>query len=97
MASAAAAERAGDLKRALTEYKRAAGLDQPGAAAKAESVRREMVRRFTIQARNAFAKQDLDGAIQNWDRVLELEPANETARLERQKAIDLKEKLKTIK
>ena len=97
MASAAAAERAGDLKKAQAEYKRAATLDQPGAAAKAESVRKEMIRRGTVQARNAFAKQDLDGAIVNWDRVLELDPGNETAKLERQKAIDLKERLKAIK
>ena len=97
MASAAAAERAGDLKKAQAEYKRAATLDQPGAAAKAESVRKEMIRRGTVQARNAFAKQDLDGAIANWDRVLELDPGNETAKLERQKAIDLKERLKAIK
>ena len=97
MASAAAAEKAGDLKRAFAEYKRAAGLDQPNGATKAEAVRKEMVRRSTAQARGAFAKQDLDGAIQNWDRVLELDPGNEVAKLERQKAIDLKEKLKQLK
>ena len=97
MASAAAAEKAGDLRRALAEYKRAAGLDQPGASAKAESMRSELIRRGTVQARNAFAKQDLTGAIQSWDRVLELDPTNETAKLERQKAIDLKKKIDAIK
>jgi cytochrome c-type biogenesis protein CcmH/NrfG len=81
----------------MNEYKRAAGLDQPTAAAKAESARKELVRRTTLQARSAFAKQDLDGAIKYWDGVLELEPGSDVARLERQKAIDLKERLKTIK
>lgn len=97
MNGAAAAERGGDLKRALAEYKRAANLDQPGATAKAESVRKEMVKRNTTSARSAFAKQDLDGAIKSWDQVLELDPGNEVAKLERQKALDLKERLKTIK
>lgn len=97
MAGAAAAERAGDLRRALTGYTTAAALNQAGASAKVESVRKDLVKRHTQLARNAFTKQDLDGAIQNWDRVLELDATNETARFERKKAIDLKEKLKAIK
>lgn len=92
---AEAAERAGDLDRALTEYRRAG--EQPGAAAKAEQVRKQLVARHTVSARTAFAKQDLDGTIGQWDRVLELDPGNETAKLERRKALGLKEKLQSVK
>ena len=92
---AEAAERTGDLDRALTEYRRAG--DQPGAAAKAEQLRKQLVARHTVLARTAFAKQDLDGTIGHWDRVLELDPANETAKFERRKALDLKERLKSVK
>lgn len=96
MRSAEAAEKSGDLDRALAEYRRAAGQDQPGATAKAEQVRKQLVSRHTLKARSAFAKQDLDGAITAWDHVLELDPANNTARLERQKAADLREKAKKL-
>jgi tetratricopeptide (TPR) repeat protein len=88
---AEAAERSGDLDRAFTEYRRA--TDQPGAPEKAEQVRKQLIARHTVSARTAFAKQDLDGTIGQWDRVLELDPNNETAKLERRKAVGLKEKL----
>jgi tetratricopeptide (TPR) repeat protein len=88
---AEAAERAGDLDRAMNEYRRAG--DQPGAATKAEQMRKQLVARHTVSARTAFAKQDLDGTIGHWDRVLELDPNNETAKLERRKAMALKKRL----
>ncbi|AKJ29359.1 LysM peptidoglycan-binding domain-containing protein [Caldimonas brevitalea] len=95
--SAAAAERGGDLERALTEYQRAGTLGQTAAAApKIASLRKQLLSRYTVKARSAFAKQDLDGAIRNWDRVLELDPEHETARLERGKAVNLKEKYKKL-
>ena len=58
---------------------------------------KEAINRLTRSARAAFAKQDLNGAIRAWDSVLELDPNNRTAQLERQKAIDLKEKLTKVK
>lgn len=58
---------------------------------------KEAINRRTRAARAAFAKQDLNGAIRAWDSVLELDPNNRTAQLERQKAIDLKEKLTKVK
>lgn len=96
MKSAEAAERAGDLSRALAEYQRAASLDQSGAAAKAEQVRKKLVAGYTGSARSAFAKQDLDGAIRNWDRVLEIDPGNNVAQLEKSKALDLKIRLGNV-
>ena len=58
---------------------------------------KEAINRHTRAARAAFAKQDLNGAIRAWDNVLELDPNNRTAQLERQKAIDLKERLTKVK
>ena len=90
-----AADRAGNLTRAYAEYLKAASLDQPGADAKAEQVRKKLVVRLSLNARTAFAKQDLDGAIKAWDQVLVVDPGNDTAKLERQRALALKAKLTT--
>lgn len=95
--SAETAERAGDLERAAAEYKRAASLDQPAAAGKAEDVRKRLVSRYTVNARTAFVKQDLNGSIRAWDKVLELDPNNDTAKLERQKALMLQKKVEGLK
>jgi len=97
MRNAEAAERAGNLELAHSEYKRAAGLEQPGAAPKADEVRRKLVARYTSTARTAFVKQDLDGSIRAWDKVLDLDPNNDTAKLERQKALMLKKKVEGLK
>ena len=55
-----------------------------------------LIATYSRAARAAYAKQDLDGAIVNWDRVLELDPNNSTAKLERQRAVDLKAKLRKL-
>jgi hypothetical protein len=72
---------------------------QPDPAAEAARIERERnaaITRDTRAARAAFAKQDLDGAIAAWDRVLVLDPNNSTAKLERQRAVELKERLKKV-
>ena len=90
------AERGGDLDRALSLYTRAATLEHPGAEAKLEQVRKQLVQRHSFVARTAFARQDLDGAVRAWDRVLNYDPSNATAKFERQRALDLKEKVKKL-
>ena len=97
MRNAAAAERSGDLVRARNEYLKAAGLNQSGGAAKAEQLRTQLVSRYSVNARSALSRQDLDGAIVQWQRVLDLEPDNATARLELDRVRGLKEKLKNVK
>jgi hypothetical protein len=67
------------------------------AAAKASKQKADAVARQTRAARSALAKQDLDGALRAWDAVLELEPDNRTAVLERQKVVGLKDKLGKVK
>jgi hypothetical protein len=96
MRAGEAAERGGDLERALGEYRKAAGLNEPGAEAKVEQLRKQLVQRYSLNARTAFARQDLDGAIRAWERVLNTDPTNDTARLERQRAIALKDKAKKL-
>jgi hypothetical protein len=65
--------------------------------ARAEREREAAIARHTREARSAFAKQDLDGAIRSWDAVLALDPKNATATLERQKAVTLKQRLQRAK
>ena len=98
LTSADAAEKRGDLERAYSDYRAATGSElSSDAQTKAEGLRRRLVQRYTLNARSAFAKQDLDGAIRHWDRVMQLDPGNDTARLEQQKAMALKEKIKSLK
>ncbi len=98
LTSAEAAEKRGDLERAYSGYQMATGGElSTESLARSESLRRRLVQRYTVNARSAFAKQDLDGAIRHWDRVLQLDPSNDTARLEQQKARALKEKIKSLK
>jgi len=97
MRSAAAAEKAGNLVRARSEYQRADALNQPGAAAKAESMRTQLVAKYSSAARSSLARQDLDGSITNWQRVIELDPDNANARLELERARALKDKLVKVK
>ncbi len=66
-------------------------------AARAAKARSDAIARHSRAARAAFAKQDLDGAIRAWDAVLELEPDNRTAQLEKQKVLGLKERLGKVK
>lgn len=96
MRAGEAAQRGGDLERALGEYRKAASLNEPGAEAKVEQLRKQLVQRYSLNARTAFARQDLDGAIRAWERVLSADPANDTAKLERQRAIALKDKAKKL-
>ena len=96
MRAGEAAERRGQLDEAFDHYLRAASLNESGAGAKADQMRKQLVQRHSLTARTAFAKQDLDAAIRAWERVLVVDPANDTAKLERQRALALKEKAKKL-
>jgi len=66
-------------------------------AARAARDREAAVARHIREARSAFAKQDLEGAIREWNEVLKIDPDNRTAQLERQKAVELQERLRRLK
>ena len=87
--------KAGNLEGAYEAY-REASLRDPGnrdAAAQRDNVRSQLARRYEREAAQSFQRQNLDEAINKWDRVLALEPNNQKARLERERAIDLRKKL----
>jgi tetratricopeptide (TPR) repeat protein len=92
------AVRDGDKDRAYDLFMQALKLDprdqRPRAAA--EQLKPELVALHDRKAREAFRRQDLNTTIKEWDRVLELDPSNETARLERQRAEELKKHLEGV-
>ena len=51
------------------------------------------MRRYDRAATQAFQRQNLDLAIKNWDHVLELDPNNQKAKLERARAEELKKRM----
>ena len=88
-------ERAGNLEAAYIAY---ADLAEhyPGdaeAVKRRDASRTVLLRKLDREATTAFQRQDLDLAIAKWDRMLEIDPNNRKARLERERAIDLKRKL----
>ena len=58
-----------------------------------DAVRTALIRSLDREATQAFQRQNLDLAIAKWDRVLELDPANRKARLERERALELTKKM----
>ncbi|MGH8699602.1 MAG: LysM peptidoglycan-binding domain-containing protein [Burkholderiales bacterium] len=90
-----ALQRGGDLEGAYMAFVDAAQR-APG---NAEAVKRRdaskvaLVQRYDREATQAFQRQNLDLAISKWDRIIEIDPANRKARLERERALDLKRRL----
>jgi len=63
------------------------------AAQRRDASRAALLRKLDRDATTAFQRQNLDLAIAKWDHILEIDPGNKKARLERERAIDLKRKL----
>ena len=97
MRKAAAAEKAGNLVQARTEYLIAASHSQPGAAAKAEASRKSLVTQYSTEARRRLARQDLDGALAQWQQALALEPDNAVALREAEHVRYLKAQFSKVK
>ena len=88
-------QKAGNLEGAYDAFREAAVRD-PGnrdAALQRDATRQALARRYEREATQAFQRQNLDEAIGKWDRVLALEPSNQKAKLERERAIDLRKKM----
>lgn len=58
-----------------------------------DTTRAALLRSLDREATQAFQRQNLDLAIAKWDRILEVDPANRKARLERERAADLKKRM----
>ncbi len=88
-------QRAGNIEGAYDAFREAAQRD-PGnrdAVLQRDALHGQLARRYERDARQAFQRQNLDEAIAKWDRVLALEPANQKAKLERERAIDLRKRM----
>jgi tetratricopeptide (TPR) repeat protein len=88
-------EKKGDLEGAMTAYADVLRRDPANAEAKQRSdeVRKRLIDRHYADGTAAFARQDLDKSIAAWGRVLELDPDHQNAKLQRQRALDLKQRL----
>ena len=95
LAKGADLEKSGNLEGAYAVYGDALqrAPSNPDATKRRDTVRMSLVRTYDREATQAFQRQNLDLAIQKWDRVLELDPANRKARLERDRAADLKKRM----
>ena len=92
---ALAQKQAGDLDSAYASL-RDANRREPANATyskQLEATRVDLVRRYDRAATQAFQRQNLDLAITNWDKVLELDPNNQHAKLERARAEELKKRM----
>ena len=88
-------QKSGNLEGAYDSFREAAVRD-PGnkdAATQRDNMRQALARRYEREAAQAFQRQNLDEAISKWDRVLALEPNNQKAKLERERALDLRKKM----
>jgi LysM repeat protein len=85
----------GDLPGAYGAFNEAVAL-APGnrdAVLQRDAAKAALIRSYDREATQAFQRQNLDLAISKWDKLLELDPANQKAKLERQRALDLKKQL----
>lgn len=95
VARAAQLQKSGDLEGAYAAYNEAARRDSGNrdVASQRDAVRLALVRRYEREAVQAFQRQNLDMAIARWNNVLELDPNNQKAKLERERATDLKKRM----
>ncbi len=85
----------GDVQGAYAAFSEAAAR-APGnrdAILQRDAARSALIRSYDREATQAFQRQNLDLAIAKWDKLLELDPANQKAKLERERAIELKRRM----
>jgi tetratricopeptide (TPR) repeat protein len=92
------AVRDGDKDKAYDLFMQAVRLEPKDQRARtvAEQLKPELIAQHDRKAREAFRRQDLSTSIKEWDKVLQLDPNNETARLERQRAKELEKHLEGV-
>ena len=88
-------QKSGNLEGAYDAFREAAVRDPGNRTPHCSATPRGRRWRGVTSARptQAFQRQNLDEAISKWDRVLALEPNNQKAKLERERAIDLRKKM----
>jgi len=58
-----------------------------------DAAKAALIRTLDREGTQAFQRQNLDLSIAKWDRILELDPSNQKAKLERERSLDLKQKM----
>jgi len=95
MQQGTAQQKAGNLEAAYATFSEAA-RSEPGnkdAVIQRDAAKVALVRKYDREALQAYQRQNLDLAIRKWDQILELDPNNQKAKLERERAIELKKKM----
>ena len=90
-----AQQKSGNLEGAYASFSEAA-RNEPGnkdAVLNRDSVKVALLRKYDREAQQAYQRQNLDLAIKKWDQILELDPNNQKAKLERERAVELKKKM----
>jgi tetratricopeptide (TPR) repeat protein len=88
-------EKSGNLEAAYATYNEVVARypTNTDAVKKRDTTKASLIRTLDRDASQAFQRQNLDLAITKWDRILELDPNNRKARLERERALDLKKRM----
>jgi tetratricopeptide (TPR) repeat protein len=88
-------EASGNLEGAYAAYSEAARKTpvNPEAVRRRDASKAALVKSLDREGTQAFQRQNLDLAITKWDRILELDPNNQKAKLERERCLDLKKKM----
>jgi len=63
---------------------------------KLNEVQGQLIETYSRDAMFAYRRQELNKAVRLWDQVLELDPANEMAKLRRAEAVDLMDRLQKL-
>jgi tetratricopeptide (TPR) repeat protein len=88
-------QKAGNLEAAYATFSDAVKAE-PGnrdAVQQRDAAKTALIRRYDREAAQAYQRQNLDLAIKKWDQILELDPGNQKAKLERERAVELKKKM----
>ena len=88
-------EASGNLEGAYAAYSEAARKTPVNAEAvrRRDASRMALLKSLDREGTQAFQRQNLDLAITKWDRILELDPNNQKAKLERERCLELKKKM----
>jgi tetratricopeptide (TPR) repeat protein len=90
-----AQQKSGNLEGAYASFTEAARNEPANrdAATQRDAMKVALLRKYDREAQQAYQRQNLDLAIKKWDQILELDPNNQKAKLERERAVELKKKM----
>jgi LysM repeat protein len=95
MLQGAEQQKSGNLEAAYATFSEAARTEPANrdAVLQRDATKVALVRRYDREATQAYQRQNLDLAIKKWDQILELDPNNQKARLEKSRAMELQRKM----